>query len=127
MTLSYFFSAQHFATKEMIHAVQVSAFCRSKVCWSFGGLDTIVVVSSTSNKNFFYFNNWIRNGLNVQKFTGIYSPYQYENLQIRLYINKLIWVILHLSFVTFFSFCRIWQVLVQFFALNTLFSLPENM
>ena len=35
----------------MIHAVQDSALRRSKVCRSFGGLDTIVVVSSKSNKN----------------------------------------------------------------------------
>ena len=33
----------------------------------------------------------------MQNFTGIYIPYQYENLQIRLDIDKLICVNLHLS------------------------------
>ena len=51
LILSSFFSARHFAKKDMIHAVQDLAFGKSKVCWSFGGLYTIVVVSSTSNKN----------------------------------------------------------------------------
>ena len=32
-----------------------------------------------------------------KNFTGIYSPYKYENLQIRLDTDKLIWVNLHLS------------------------------
>ena len=32
-----------------------------------------------------------------KNFTGIYNPYQYENLQIRLDIDNLIWVNLHLS------------------------------
>ena len=52
LTLASLFSARHFATKDVSHAVQDSAFCRSNVCWSFGSLDTIVVVSSTSNKSF---------------------------------------------------------------------------
>ena len=49
-TVSSFFSAQHFATRDIIHAVVVSAFCTLKFL-SVDGLDTIVVVLSTSNKS----------------------------------------------------------------------------
>ena len=34
-----------------------------------------------------YYSNGIQNGLNLQKFTGIYSPYQYEIIQIHLDID----------------------------------------
>ena len=38
-------------------------------------------------QEFKYYSNGIQNGLNLQKITGIYSPYQYEIIQIHLDID----------------------------------------
>ena len=57
----------------------------------------------------------------MQKITGIYSRYQYESLQKRLDIDKLIMVNLPLKCEQVFP-CRIWQALMQTSALNTLFA-----
>ena len=45
-----FFFPRNFATKDIIHAVPGSAFCRSKICLSVAGLDTIVVVDNTGQR-----------------------------------------------------------------------------
>ena len=52
LILFLFFSAQHFATTEITHAVADSAFCRCRSCLSsVGRLDTIVVVDHTVQNN----------------------------------------------------------------------------
>ena len=51
LIFSSFFSARHFATEDITHAVADSAFGRSKICLSVGSLDTIVMVDNTGQNN----------------------------------------------------------------------------
>ena len=60
--LSSFFSARHFAKKDIFKLAADSAICRSKTYLSAGGLDTIVVVNSTGQEKF--------NKLNIKQKIG---------------------------------------------------------
>ena len=51
LTMSSFFSARHFRTKKTIYSVADSAFCRSRIFLSAGGLGTIIVVNNMGQKN----------------------------------------------------------------------------